>query len=144
MAVPGLRPVPPSLGIKLFERLARVLLPRDFRREFATELVQTARDKYRYGLTEASHLARLQFWFDECGGLLVTAFRERLEPLNRKSRTTTRQVNPPSPKRDRGMFRSFKQDFVFALRMIAKTPVVTTIAVVSLSIGVAEIGRAHV
>ena len=137
MGVPGSRPMHSSLGIKLFEHVARVLLPRGFRQEFATELAQAVRDGHRHVLLQASYLRRLLFWPREFGGLLTTAYRERLEPFGRRSRTAIRRVNPPSPKRDRGMFGSFKQDFVFALRMIAKTPVVTTIAVVSLSIGVA-------
>lgn len=124
------------LGVELFKHAARVLLPRDFRQEFASELMRAVRDR-RHGLLRSSSLDRVRFWLREFGGLLVAAGRERLETRWRRNRAVARRVNPPSPKRDRGMFSSMKQDFVFALRMIVKTPVVTTIAVFSLAIGVA-------
>ncbi|UCD24534.1 MAG: ABC transporter permease, partial [Gemmatimonadota bacterium] len=125
-----------SLGVWLFEGLARVLLPRDFRLGYANELEQAVRDRYRLTLARASRHTRFRFWLREFAGLLRIATRERIEPIRRSSHNQ-RRVNPPSPKRYRGMLNSIKQDFVFALRMIVKTPVVTAIAIVSLSIGVA-------
>jgi putative ABC transport system permease protein len=114
-----------------------LLLPSGFRRAFADELMQTVRDRQRESLMQASRLAKIRFWGREFAGLLATAFRERVEPLHRRRTTPNRQVNPPTPKRERGMFGFLKQDLIFAFRMIVKTPVVTAIAVISLSIGVA-------
>jgi len=73
----------------------------------------------------------------ELSGLVLTAYREQRYIIVRRRRKSKRRVNPATPKRDPGMFSSFKQDLVFALRMIGKTPVVAAIAVVSLAIGVA-------
>lgn len=126
----------PPLGIRWFTWIARLALPRDFWREFGVEFETALTDRMRAAGDSRSFMARARLWLGETGGLAVALFRERRESASRR-RTRNRQVNPPTPRRERGMFKSLKQDLLYALRMIVKTPVVTAIAVVSLAIGVA-------
>ncbi len=123
-------------AIRLFARAARLVLPRQFLRDFGAELETALRDHHRAATGRSSAVARLRFWLYETAGLMATACRERWEVLTPRP-IPRRAVHPPTPQRDRNMLKSFRQDFWYALRMIRKTPIVSAIAVASLAIGVA-------
>ncbi len=112
------------------------MLPREFIEELGTEFETAFRDRHRDMLAHPRLRERSGFWLRELAGLGLAAYREHRDIIHREH-NSKRRVNPARPRRELQMFSSFKQDFVFALRMTAKTPIVTAIAVVSLAIGVA-------
>ena len=126
---------PRPLSLKLFAAAIRVLLPSSLHEEFAGDFETTLLDQYRAVRYEAVS-KRVAFWMREISGLITTAFREAY-PGSRRHNRRRRRINPPAPRRSRNMISSLRQDATYAIRMILKTPVVTTIAIVSLAIGIA-------
>ncbi len=117
--------------------MTRVLLPRSFMREFAEDLEAALADQYWAVRRRGSLLHQARFWLREISGLLSAAVRESQLAVALHGGGRRRHVNPPAPKRSRNMISSFRQDCIYAFRMIVKTPVVTTIAVLSLALGIA-------
>ena len=126
-----------NLAVRVFGAAARVLLPATFHREFASEWRTAFADQYREVRRQARLKSTIQFWLREILGLLATAVREyRSIFLDRRQAKRRRGMQTPSPKRNRDMLNTLRGDVLYALRTIVKTPVVTTVAVVSLALGI--------
>ena len=126
-----------NLAVRVFGAAARVLLPATFHREFASEWRTAFADQHREVRRQARLKSTIQFWLREILGLLATAVREyRSIFLDRRQAKRRRGMQTPSPKRNRDMLNTLRGDVLYALRTIVKTPVVTTVAVVSLALGI--------
>ena len=123
------------VAVRLFAGAARIVLPRGFAREFAGELRDSFADQYRMARRRNS-AAVAAFVLHELAGLLATAGREHREVIF-GPHTRRRRVRLPAPRRNREVINTLRQDLIYSIRMIVKTPVVTGIAVLSLAIAVA-------
>ncbi len=127
-----------NLAVRVFGAAARFLLPATFHREFASEWRAAFADQYRAVRRRARPKDTIQFWLREILGLLSTAVREyrsifldRRQTMHRRRRTQAH-----TPKRNREMLNTLRKDVHYAFRTIVKTPVVTTVAVLSLALGI--------
>ncbi len=127
----------PPRSVRVFERLARLLLPRAFYREFGAEHLATIADQHQCHRRTGTW-ALAQFWMRELAGLLATAGREYREGIRHRRHVAARWRRPlQSPKRNWDMLSTLRSDLAYAVRMIVKTPVVTLIAIVSMSVAIA-------
>ena len=103
------------LAVHLFARAARIVLPRRFEQEFASELRDSFADQYRMvrGRSSASVAA---FALRELAGLLATAGREYREIIF-GSHTRRRRVRPLAPRRNREVINTLRQDLIYSVRM---------------------------
>lgn len=122
----------PERAASRFRRLARLLLPASFVAEFGDELESAFRDRYARTRRQGGPAAWLGFWRSEIVGLLSTAAHSRLAGRSAPA--------PALPSRDRTslppleVVSTMRQDLVYSLRMIVRTPIVSLIAVASLAL----------
>lgn len=122
----------PDRAARAFCRVASWLLPASFSAEFGGELRLAFRDRYAR-TRRLGGLARWSgFWWSEIPGLLATATRERLRPsAPRSSLDVVHKSTSFSPLE---LLNTMRQDLMYSLRMIIRTPVVSVIAVLSLAL----------
>ena len=124
------------IAVRIFAVAVRVVLPKSFVREFAGELRDAFSDQYRtIGLRNP--FVVVSFALKETTGLMATAGREYRETILRRRTERRRRASQPAPRRNREVINTLRQDLIYSIRMIAKTPVVTGTAVLSLAIAVA-------
>jgi putative ABC transport system permease protein len=118
-------PVPRS------ERLYRCLLhlfPAPFRDEFGEDVVQLFRDR-RAELAGSPRRTRALFWIRIVSDLVLEASRERAQTITGRRRSDGR-------KRGSGMLDAARQDVVFAMRTLSRTPGFTALAIVTFALAI--------
>ena len=113
----------------------RLLLPAAYRRELGTEQLAAFADQYHVVRGNPRVGTVATFWFRELRGLIATAAREYHDlAVGRRGR---KPAGSPHHNRKPEMLNTLRKDLLYAFRMIAKTPVVAAIAVISVALGVA-------
>jgi predicted permease len=114
--------------VKLADRSYRALLrlyPSEFREQFGDEMTDFFRDRYRH----ERHGVR--FWWRTVADAVTAAARER---FTRRPRS----FSPPSHSRD-SMLTALWQDLHFTVRVLRKSPVMTTIAIAIIALGTGSV-----
>jgi putative ABC transport system permease protein len=115
---------------RLFERLCRFLLalfPAPFRQEYGEDVMQLLQDRHR-DLPSGQRRARALFWLRTARDLTVECAKERAQHWaeNRPSRR----------KKGSGMVDALRQDLVYGLRTLWKTPGFTALTVVTFALAI--------
>ncbi len=125
----------PDRAARVFCRPAGWLLPARFVAEFGDELRVAFRDRYARTRRVGGAASWLGFWWSEISGLVATAARERLRLASSHPSFDlfgNRSVLSPME-----VLSTMRQDFIYSLRMIIRTPIVSAIAVLSLALALA-------
>ncbi len=113
------------------ERTYRTLLrlfPAEFREEYGEDVLQLLRDRHRE-LASSPCGVRAIFWIRAAADLVLEAAAERSQLWIRKRRRNAR-------KKGSGMFDGLRQDVVYALRTLARTPGFTALTIVTFALAI--------
>ena len=110
-------------------RILLRLLPREFRNEYGSELLETAADRWREAATRSGSFARLRFWSRECLAVIRGAISLR------RRRHSDGHRHPPDDRRE-GWTTGAWKDVQHAARSLIARPGFALVAVLTLGAGV--------